>query len=50
MYMKEPGESTDNLEPAGAALQLAIFGSAAVTLLLGIVPSLVLDFANLAAQ
>jgi NADH-quinone oxidoreductase subunit N len=50
MYMKEPAEAAEGLEPAGPGLQLAIFGSAAVTLLLGIFPSLVLDFASRAVQ
>ncbi len=50
MYMKEPGESMESLQPAGPGLQLAIYGSAAITLLLGIFPSLVLDFATRAAQ
>jgi NADH-quinone oxidoreductase subunit N len=50
MYMKEPGEAADNLPAAGAALRIAIYGSAVVTLILGIFPSLVLDFANRAAQ
>ena len=46
MYMREPGESVESLPPAGAMLQIAVYGSAAGTLLLGIFPSLVLDFAN----
>jgi NADH-quinone oxidoreductase subunit N len=49
MYMREPGESVEALPPAGALLQIAVYGSAAGTLLLGIFPSLVLDFANRAA-
>jgi NADH-quinone oxidoreductase subunit N len=49
MYMREPGESVEGLPPAGALLQIAVYGSAAGTLLLGIFPSLVLDFANRAA-
>jgi len=49
MYMREPGESVEKLPPAGALLQIAVYGSAAGTLLLGIFPSLVLDFANRAA-
>jgi NADH-quinone oxidoreductase subunit N len=46
MYMREPGESVETLPPAGALLQIAVYGSAAGTILLGIFPSLVLDFAN----
>ena len=46
MYMKEPGESAENPPPAGAALQIAVYGSAIGTLVLGIFPSWVLDFAT----
>ena len=46
MYMREPGASTENLPSAGPALKVAIYGSAVVTLLLGVFPSMVLDFAN----
>jgi NADH-quinone oxidoreductase subunit N len=49
MYMQEPGEASENLPPAGPALQVAVYGSAVATLLLGVLPSLVLDFANRAA-
>ena len=49
MYMREPGESVEKLPPAGALLQIAVYGSAVGTVLLGIFPSLVLDFANRAA-
>ncbi len=50
MYMKEPGESTDNLPVASPMLQLAIYGSAIMTLVLGIMPGWVLDFATRAAR
>jgi NADH-quinone oxidoreductase subunit N len=49
MYFREPGESVETLPPAGALLQIAVYGSAGGTLLLGIFPSLILDFANRAA-
>lgn len=49
MYMREPGESVETLPPAGALLQIAVYGSAVGTVLLGVFPSLVLDFANRAA-
>jgi NADH-quinone oxidoreductase subunit N len=49
MYFREPGETVENLPPAGALLQIAVYGSAVGTVLLGIFPSLVLDFANRAA-
>jgi NADH-quinone oxidoreductase subunit N len=48
MYMKDP-EPGEALPPAGPALQIAVFGSAIATLVLGIFPSFVLDFANKAA-
>jgi len=49
MYMNEPMESVDELLPAGAAMKVAVYGSAVGTLLLGIFPSFVLDFASKAA-
>jgi NADH-quinone oxidoreductase subunit N len=49
MYMHEPGESSVNLPPAGAGLKVAVYGSALGTLLLGVLPSVVLDFATRAA-
>ena len=49
MYMKDPDASSESLPPAGPALTLAVYGSAVITLLLGIFPSLVLDFASRAA-
>ena len=50
MYMKDPGASVEDLPTAGPMLRLAIFGSAAMTLVLGILPSWVLDAAMRAAQ
>jgi NADH-quinone oxidoreductase subunit N len=49
MYMNEPQESMNTLQPAGPAMKVAIYGSAVGTLLLGIFPSFVLDFASKAA-
>jgi len=46
MYMREPGESVEGLEPAGLGLQLAVYGSAIGTLVLGIFPSIILDYAS----
>jgi NADH-quinone oxidoreductase subunit N len=46
MYMKEPGASVEDLPPAGPALKIAVYGSAIGTVLLGIFPSFVLDFAS----
>jgi NADH-quinone oxidoreductase subunit N len=49
MYMKDPGDSVENLEPAGIGLKLAVYGSALGTLVLGIFPDWVLDIASRAA-
>ncbi len=49
MYMKPPAESMEALPPPGAALSIAVYGSAIATLILGIFPSFVLDFATRAA-
>lgn len=49
MYFTEPGESTNTLPPVSAALQTVIFVSAAGTLLLGIFPQVILDFATKSA-
>jgi len=49
MYMKEPGASMDDLAPAGGALKVAVYASAIGTLVLGIFPGWVLDFASKAA-
>jgi len=46
MYMKEPGESAENLPPVGFGLKIAVYASAAGTLVLGIFPSFVLDYAS----
>lgn len=46
MYMKEPGESMKDLPPATPGLKVAVFGSALGTVVLGIFPSWVLDFAT----
>jgi NADH-quinone oxidoreductase subunit N len=46
MYMKEPGESSENLPPVGFGLQVAVYASALGTLILGIFPGLILDYAS----
>ncbi len=46
MYMQEPGESTADLPAVTGGTRLAIWTSAALTLLLGIFPSWVLDVAG----
>ncbi|MEO8028747.1 MAG: NADH-quinone oxidoreductase subunit N, partial [Bryobacteraceae bacterium] len=50
MYMKEPGESTESLQPLTGGLLVAVAGSALATLILGIFPSLVLDIATSSAN
>jgi NADH-quinone oxidoreductase subunit N len=49
MYFREPGDAAENLPPAGTALQVAVYGSALGTLVLGIFPAWVLEFASQAA-
>ncbi len=49
MYMREPGEATANLPPPGPSLNVVLWSSAAATLLLGIFPSIILDFAGRSA-
>jgi len=46
MYMNEPGEATLALQPVGAGIGATLWISAAGTLLLGIFPSLLLNFAT----
>lgn len=44
MYMREPGEATENLAPMPGGIQAAAWISAAGTLLLGVFPNLLLRF------
>ncbi len=46
MYMKEPSEASSNAEPLSPGLSLALLLPAAGTLILGIFPGWVLDFAG----
>ena len=46
MYMHEPTSASDSLQPLGTGLQTALWVSVAATLILGIFPSFVLDFAG----
>jgi NADH-quinone oxidoreductase subunit N len=46
MYMHEPGEAMQGLTPLPAGIQATLWGSAAATLILGIFPSVILDFAS----
>src|SRR5215472_255598 len=46
MYMQEPGESAAELPPPGAGLRMTLWAAALGTLILGIFPSLILNFAT----
>jgi NADH-quinone oxidoreductase subunit N len=49
MYMQEPGESTENLPPVSPGIQATLWTSAVATVVLGVYPSLVLDYAGRSA-
>lgn len=49
MYMRQPGEGASELEPPAAGIRAALALSAAATLLLGIFPTPVMQFASRAA-
>lgn len=46
MYMKEPGDATQSLQPMAAGISFTLWASAVGTLILGIFPSAVLEFAR----
>jgi NADH-quinone oxidoreductase subunit N len=46
MYMHEPGDSTLTLQPPSAGIQATLWATALGTLILGIFPSLILNFAT----
>ncbi len=46
MYMQEPGEATATVQPLGPGIQATLWASALGTLILGIFPSLLLNFAR----
>ncbi|MBI3280172.1 MAG: NADH-quinone oxidoreductase subunit N, partial [Acidobacteria bacterium] len=50
MYMHEPGEAMESLPPLGFGLKTALWASAVATLVLGVFPSFVLDFAGRSAS
>jgi NADH-quinone oxidoreductase subunit N len=50
MYFHEPGEAARSLPPLAGGLRIALWGSAIGTLLLGIFPSTVLNFADASAS
>ncbi len=49
MYFHEPGEASQTLTPVTPDLQVALWGSALATIVLGVFPSLILDFAGKSA-
>ncbi len=49
MYMREPGESTENLAPIATGTRVTIWASAVGTLVLGIFPSVLLPFVSYSA-
>jgi NADH-quinone oxidoreductase subunit N len=49
MYMKEPGEAVDAIEPMSTGLDVALVLSAAGTFVLGVLPGAVLSFARSSA-
>ncbi|MGH9631980.1 MAG: NADH-quinone oxidoreductase subunit N, partial [Bryobacteraceae bacterium] len=50
MYMHEPGQASEGLQPPSAGIKAALWVSAVATLVLGIFPSFVLDFAGRSAE
>jgi NADH-quinone oxidoreductase subunit N len=46
MYMQEPGEATESIQPMGPGIQTTLWASALGTLLLGVFPSVILNFAR----
>ena len=46
MYFREPGEASDSVAAPTAGIQIALWGSVIGTLVLGIFPSLLLNFAT----
>jgi len=50
MYMKEPGDVVNAIEPMGPALDIALVLSAAGTFVLGVLPGAVLSFARNSAS
>jgi NADH-quinone oxidoreductase subunit N len=49
VYMQEPGEATNTLEPLAPGLRLTIWATALGTLVLGIFPSTLIDFVSSSA-
>ena len=49
MYMHEPTSTTDTLEPPSPGIRLALWTSAIGTLLLGVFPSVILNYVRSAS-
>ena len=49
MYMYEPTESLEGMQPLGVGMSAALWVSAVATILLGVFPGLILDFAGRSA-
>ena len=49
MYFREPGEAANAIEPLSPALRVALIAPAAVTVLLGVLPNWVIEFAGKSA-
>jgi NADH-quinone oxidoreductase subunit N len=49
MYMQSPAEGAEDLPELTAGVRIAILASAAITIVLGIFPSFVLDYAGKSA-
>jgi len=50
MYFHEPGEAAETVAPLTGGLRIVLWGSALATLILGIFPSFILDFAGRSAE
>jgi NADH-quinone oxidoreductase subunit N len=50
MYFRDPADSTRDLPPLAPGIQAVLWGAAVATLILGIYPSIVLDFAGRSAN
>ncbi len=50
MYFNEPGEAADTVTPLTPGIRLTLWGSALAIIVLGVFPSLLLDFATSAAN
>jgi NADH-quinone oxidoreductase subunit N len=46
MYMQEPGVATESIQPMGPGIRTTLWASALGTLLLGVFPSVILNFAR----